>query len=245
MEGSEQTKRRHTDRGIAELGETISPCSVSAFNFPGMGSSKLIALNPRNQLETQTSAYALGACGGRAKVHTFKVTVYLHSQGAGRTPGGGGGRQGAGLLSWAVVWPVAEALGRRHRKTCTRSVPSGARGHLHGVWWALKAACVWSCESQQRLGHAPVCDTARVGSLGSPDGPLRTRKQSSARLEPRRWQSKGNRWWGHQILSSVPSRLAGERLGEGRALPQRQQHARPCPISISEVPLTTFLPPPK
>lgn len=168
MEGSEQTKRRHTDRGIAELGETISPCSVSAFNFSGMGSSKLIALNPRNQLETQTSAYALGACGGRAKVHTFKVTVYLHSQGAGRTPGGGGGRQGAGLLSWAVVWPVAEALGRRHRKTCTRSVPSGARGHLHGVWWALKAACVWSCESQQRLGHAPVCDTARVGAPCAP-----------------------------------------------------------------------------
>lgn len=38
---------------------------MSVFIFPRMGSSKLIAIKPRNHLETQTSAYTLVAYGER------------------------------------------------------------------------------------------------------------------------------------------------------------------------------------
>lgn len=64
------------------MGKPIFPFSFffsSVFIFPGMGSSKLIAIKPRNHLETQTSAYTLAAHRERARGQTLKVKVYLHS----------------------------------------------------------------------------------------------------------------------------------------------------------------------
>ena len=62
-----------------------------------MGSSKLIAIKPRNHLETQTSAYTLVAYGERARVGTPKVTVYLHSHGGQR------GRLRKDCSDWGVA----------------------------------------------------------------------------------------------------------------------------------------------
>lgn len=97
----------------SRAGEPIFPFPffLSVFIFPGIGSSKLIAIKPRNHLETQTSAYTLVAYGERARVQTFKVTVYLHSQvGAGEAEEGNCSDWGwAGLLRGpGVPWRLGQ-----------------------------------------------------------------------------------------------------------------------------------------
>lgn len=77
--------------------QSFSPPFLSAFIFPGVGSSKLTSIKQRNHLETLTSAYTLVAYGERARAQTFKVTVYLHSQRGDQGKGlrtRTGGRQG-------------------------------------------------------------------------------------------------------------------------------------------------------
>lgn len=94
-----------------------------------MGSSKLIAIKPRNHLETQTSAYTLVAYGERARVGTFKVTVYLHSQGGqkGRprkktVQTGGGGLRGPGAWWWRLGEAGARGSGEEVCPPCTPAV---------------------------------------------------------------------------------------------------------------------------
>lgn len=78
----------------------------------------------------------------------------------------------------------------------------------------------------------PVCYRG-VGTPGSPDGLPCTRGQPAQFLSQleQKWQRKGNRWWGHRVLS--PVRWPGN--GWGRGLPplvlRRPLHT--CPQSGS------------
>lgn len=134
----------------AELGEPIFPFFfffLSVFIFPGMGSSKLIAIKPRNHLETQTSAYTLVAYGERARVQTFKVTVYLHPKvGPGEAEEGNCSDWGRGRGVAKGSWGAVEA--GRGQGQGGGGVPAphlgSDGGHLDVVWRVPKAACVWN-----------------------------------------------------------------------------------------------------
>lgn len=151
------------------------------FIFPGMGSSKLIAIKPRNHLETQTSAYTLVAFGERARVQTLKVTVYLHSMGL---------RTGTGL--------GRAAKGPRHCGNFEK-LAGAVTEPLGCCLVGTKAACVGVLEA----GHGPSVRLG-TGTQASPDGRPCTWGQPAWLLfqSEQSWQRKWSRWWGHQVLSN-------------------------------------------